>query len=195
MRNHLNKYIRIKGSQHGFTKGSSCLTNLLEFYETVCVDEGKAVDIVYLDFKKTFDKVPHRRLLAKVRASGVAGQVANWIANWICDRRQRVAVSGRMSCWDDVSSGVPQGLVLGPLLFIIQITDLDRGVKSKLWIFEDDTKLGGKVNSRGGGDQIQESFDTCIDWAKDWQMEFNLSMCKVLGMGRVMKIEITGCKW
>ena len=69
------------------------------------VDEGKAVDIVYLDFKKAFDKVPHRRLLANVRACGVAGQVVNWIANWLCGRKERVAVSGRMSCWEDASSG------------------------------------------------------------------------------------------
>ena len=151
MRNHLNKYKLIKGSQCGFTKGSSCLTNLLEFYEAVsdCVDEGKAVDIVYLDFKKVFDKVPHRRLIANVRACGVAGQVTNWIANWLSDRKQRVAVSGRMSCWEDVSSRVPQGSVLGPLLFIICINDLDSGVNSKLFKFADDTKLGRKVDSRG----------------------------------------------
>ena len=101
MRNHLNKYKLIKGSQHGFTKDSSCLTNLLEFYETVSdwVDEGKAVDIVYLDFEKAFVKVPHQRLLANVRAYGVAGQVDNWIANWLRGRKQRVAASGRMSCW------------------------------------------------------------------------------------------------
>ena len=75
----MNKYKPIKGSRHGFTKDSSCLTNLLEFYEVVSywVDEGMAVDIVYLDFKKAFDKVPHRRLFAKVRACGVAAQVAN----------------------------------------------------------------------------------------------------------------------
>ena len=73
------------------------------------VDDGKAVDIVYLDFKKAFDKVPHRRLLAKVRACGVAGEVVNWIVNWLSGRKQRVAVSGRMSCWEDVSSGVSQG--------------------------------------------------------------------------------------
>ena len=120
MRNHLNKYKLIKGSQHGFTKGSCCLSNLLEFCEAVsdCVDERKAVDIVYLDFKKAFDKVPQRTLEANVGACGVAGQVVNWIANWLSDRKHRVAVSGRMFCWEDVSSGVPQGSVLGPLLFI-----------------------------------------------------------------------------
>ena len=113
----------------------------------------------------------------------MAGQVANWIANWLSDRKQRVAVSGRMSCWEDISSGVPQGSVLRPSLFIIiYINDLDNGVKSKLSKFVDGAKLGGKVDSRGDGDQIQESIDTCIHWAKDWQMQFNLSKCKVLGM-------------
>ena len=77
------------------------------------------MDIVYLDFKKAFDKVLHRRLLANVRACGVGGQVANWIANWLSGRKQTVAVSGRMSCWEDVSSGVPQGSVLGQSLFMI----------------------------------------------------------------------------
>ena len=96
LRTHLNTYKLSNGSQHGFIKGSSCLANVLEFYEAVSdwVDEGKAVNIVYLDFKKAFDKVPHRRLIAKVRACGVAGQVANWIVNWLVDRKQRVAVSG-----------------------------------------------------------------------------------------------------
>ena len=134
------------------------------------MDDGKAVDIVYLDFKKVFDKVTHRRLLAKVRACGMAGQVDNWIANWLRGRKQREAVSGRMSCWEDVSSGVPQGSVIRPLRFIIYINDLDNGIKSNLSKFADDTKVGGKVASRGGGDQIQESIDTCIDWVKDWQM-------------------------
>ena len=81
-----------------------------------------------------------------------------------------MAVSGRMSCWEDVSSWVLQGSVLRPLLFIIYINNLDNGVKSKLSKFADDTQLGGEVDSRGGGDQIQESVDTCLDWANDWPM-------------------------
>ena len=105
----------------------------------------------------------------------MACQVANWIANWLSDSKQRVPVSGRMSCWEDESSGMPQGSLLGPLLFNIYINDLDSGMKSRLSKFADDTKLGGKVDSRGGGEQIQESIDTCMDWAKDWLMEFNLT--------------------
>ena len=95
-----------------------------------------------------------------------------------------MAVSGRMPCWEDVTRGVPQGSGLGPLRFIVYITDLDIEVKSKLSKFAGDTKLGGMVDNRRVGDQIQESIDTCIDWAKDWQMEFNLSKCKVLWMGK-----------
>ena len=140
MRNHLIKYKLIEGRQHGFYKGSSCLANLLEFHEAVSdwVDDGKSVDIAYLDFKKTFDKVPHRRLLAEVRACGVAAQVANWIANWLSDRKQRVVVSGRISCWEGVSIGVPQGSVLGPLRFNIYIIALQSGVKSRLSKFAND---------------------------------------------------------
>ena len=86
--------------------------------------------------------------------------------------------------WEDVNSVVPQGSVVVYSLFIIYINDLDSGVNRWLSKFADDTKFRGSVDSRGGGDQIQESIDTCIDWAKDWQMEFNLNKCKVLGMGK-----------
>ena len=95
-------------------------------------------------------------------ACGVAGQVVNWIANWLSGRKQRLSMRARMSCWEDVCSGATQGSVLRPLRFIIYINDLDRGVNSKLSKFVDDTKLGGEMDSRGGGDQIQESIDTCI---------------------------------
>ena len=103
--------------------GKSCLTNLIEFFEGVTKkeDEGSAVDVVYMDFGKAFDKVSHGRLLHKVKSHGIQGEVAKWIQNWLDDRSQRVVVEGYFSNWRPVTSDVPQELVLGPLLFVTYI--------------------------------------------------------------------------
>ena len=175
----------LKNSQHGFRRRRSCLTNLLEFFHFVFSehDRDKAVDIIYLDFQKAFDKVPHRRLMKKVRYIGIDGEVATWVENWLKNRRQRVVVNGQSSEWSPVTSGVPQGSVLGPLLFIIYINDIDEGIAAKISKFADDTKLGANVCKPESVVSLQEDLRRIGEWSDKWQMPFNNSKCKVMHVG------------
>ena len=106
---------------------------------TKWIDEGSTVDI-YLDFQKAFDKVPHQRLLLKLKAYCIRDGIIDWIEQWLIDRRQCIVVDGEVSNWKSVLSGVPQGSVLGPLLFLIYINDLDDSITSNVLKFVDDTK-------------------------------------------------------
>ena len=153
------------------------------------LDEGKNVDIIYLDFAKAFDKFSHHRLIGKVASMGVEGRVEGWIQQWLEGRMQRVVINGRYSDWTDVTSGVPQGSVLGPTLFLMFINDLEDGVQSTVQKFADDTKLYTEVTKDEGGEQLQEDLDKCTEWAKEWMMEFNVSKCKVLHAGRTNRMK------
>ena len=187
--NHLEKFNLIRDSQHGFRKGRSCLTNLLDFMETVTqyLDVGQPVDLVYLDFAKAFDKVPFVRLFKKLESHGIGGKLLEWIRQWLNCRRQRVSVNKTFSEWDEVTSGVPQGSVLGPILFLIYINDIDLGLISKLSKFADDSKLCKNICLDSDRDDLQQDLDKLNDWSQQWQMQFNVEKCSVIHLGHKNK--------
>ena len=183
---HLEKYHLIKESQHGFTNRKSCLTNLLTFMDdiTKMTDLGNSVDILYLDFSKAFDTVPHKRLVHKLKMHGITGKISDWITGWLTGRRQRVKLNGRYSDWCSVSSGVPQGSVLGPTLFIIYLNDLEETTSSNMLKFADDAKIYRQVNNDSDAQALQEDMNTLQKWAKKWKMTFNADKCKCMHIGK-----------
>ncbi|CAM4548729.1 unnamed protein product [Lepidochelys olivacea] len=171
--------------QHGFTKGRSCQTNLISSFEKVAnfLDKGNTVDLIYLDFSKAFDTMPHGELLVKLEKMGINMKIERWIRNWLTGRLHRVLLKGELSGWREVTSGVPEGSVLGPILLNCFITDLGTKSGSVLIKFADDAKLGGIANLERDRDIIQEDLDDLVNWSNSNRMKFNSEKCKFMHLG------------
>ena len=166
-------------------KRKSCQTNLLEALEdwTKLLDDGNAVDVAYLDYQKAFDTVPHRRLERKLGAYGIQGQVLKWVCDFLRGRSQQVAIGNSLSSIAKVSSGVPQGSVLGPMLFIIYVNELPSLVNSTMKMFADDSKLYRSINDNRDVMAFQEDLDTLDNWSREWLLKFNVAKCKIMHCG------------
>jgi len=182
---YLNETKAISTHQHGFVKRRSCLTNLLHSFEewTKALDEGYGVDVIYLDFCKAFDSVPHRRLLKKLKKFGLPDSYLKWIKQFLTQRKMKVSVNGQSSSWVDVISGVPQGSVLGPLLFLLYVNDLPDWIINSMRLFADDVKIWVKLDRDDSSWKLQRDLYKLCDWSDSWLLKFKIEKCKVLHAG------------
>ena len=190
VRNALNKHFSdqclLSDSQYGFTSGRSCVTQLLTTINDwmTDIDEDKPVDAIYLDLAKAFDTVPHQRLVSKLRGYGIRGSLLQWVGDFLKDRSQFVKINDATSSSIPVTSGVPQGSVLGPTLFIYYLNDMPEVVDCVVRIFADDTKAYTSVESEEKRDILQKSLDNLMEWTDKWLLRFNTSKCKVIHFGK-----------
>ena len=145
---HLARNKLLAEEQEDFFPNRNHITNLLAAIKdwSALIEEGKAFDLIYTDFSKAFDSVPHCRLINKLKTLGITGDVLGWIESFLTNRKQKVVVEGEMLSWTDVKSGIPQGSVLGPILFVVFINDMPNNVLSTCKMFADDAKVYREVN-------------------------------------------------
>ena len=183
---HMKENGLFANQQNGFMAGRSCTTQLLSTLDqwTRALDEDYCLDAIFLDFQKAFDTVPHHRLIRKLHGYGIDGALLEWIKSFLADRQQCVVVNGQKSAWTPVLSGVPQGSVLGPILFVIYINDLPEESTSDIQLFADDTKVYRTIRTPEDCLQLQRDLDNLQAWATRWQMKFHPQKCKVMRIGR-----------
>jgi hypothetical protein len=175
----------ISSHQHGFVPGRSTVSNLLEVMDLVtsALDKGFAVDIAFLDAAKAFDRVPFQRLLLKLSCYGFQGQLLEWLRDYLVGRKQRLVLGDYVGCWREIVSGVPQGSVIGPLLFIIYVNDLINMLSVHVKGFADDLQLISVNNSEDQHQILQDNFDSIFEWTQQWQLHLNIKKCKVMHFG------------
>ena len=172
--------------QHGFRAKKSTETELVTLIHELSInsDQKKQTNIVVLDFNKAFDKVYHRHLASKLKYYGIEGKMLDWINSFLSNRMQRVVLEGSISENVSVTSGVLQGSVLGPVLFLLYINNLPNSLTSKVRLFADDAIVYSEINSISDSQIIQQDLDKLTLWEKTWLMKFNPIKCEVLSVTR-----------
>ena len=181
---HVDMHKILNDFQHGFRKQHSCETQLVTTIEDLAkgLDLRQQIDLLILDFSKAFDVVSHRLLLGKLEHYGVRGNTLGWVTDWLTDRTQRVVIDGECSEDAPVLSGVPQGTVLGPLMFILYINDISAGTNCSIHLFADDCLLYRVVDSTRDAALLQWDLKVMCRWADAWEMDFNPSKCYKLSI-------------
>ena len=184
---HMKRHKLFTSKQYGFLSGRSTALQLLKTLDmwTEALDKGESVEVIYLDFQKAFDQVPHKRLLNKLSYYGIKNPVHGWIKDFLQGRNQFVAVGKHTSDKKEVLSGIPQGSVLGPLLFVIYVNDIPGMLQTQSLLFADDTKLfncGKDAQSITTG--IEADLETLEHWSTRWLLKFNPSKCKKMVITR-----------
>lgn len=186
MAKHLSQHNILLDSQHGFRECLSTVTQLITSvhdWATTLEHRGQT-DVILLDFSKAFDKVSHQHLSAKLTFYGIRGSTLAWINAFLAGRRQAVSVNGQHSSWELVTSGVPQGSVLGPALFLLFINDIQDNIKSSIRLFADDSIVYRIIRSYKDHQILQQDLQVLAEWSRVWLMEFNINKCAVLSISR-----------
>ena len=172
--------------QYGFISGRSTSLQLLNVLDkwTEALDNGSSIDVIYMDYMKAFDTVPHKRLMNKLKSYGIEDPILSWIYSFLSDRIQQVTVNNAKSTWSKVTSGIPQGSVLGPLLFVIFINDLPDIVDSDVYLFADDTKIFNIINKSEDKVQLQNDLNSLSKWSDTWLLRFHPDKCKHMHIGK-----------
>ena len=192
LRDAIVKHMKLNGlfspQQFGFIEGKSTTLQLLSVLDiwTEILDQGGSLDAVYCDFMKAFDKVPHNRLMHKIDRYGIKGNVYEWIKSFLSNRKQWVKVNDCKSSTAPVTSGIPQGSVLGPILFVIYINDLPSVVnpESHVYLFADDTKIFRHIKSTEDHKQLQNDLDNLVKWSNIWLLKFHPDKCITINVGK-----------
>ena len=174
--NHLHDNGVLTPLQSGFIPRDSTTNQLTFLYNTFCqaLDSGIEIRVVFCDVSKAFDRVWHKGLLCKLRAAGISGNLLSWFESYLSERRQRVILPGTQSDWNYIHAGVPQGSILGPLLFLLYINDIVKDIQSNIRIFADDTSLFIEVeNPDTAAQTLNSDLEKNTKWAKDWLVSFN----------------------